>query len=620
MLQLAHEGVEALVRLDPALPGFEAEFNPVSDRYAGRMVEPARMSVWCWDARPFPAFPDLDTVWADGANWTTGHWITGRLEGVPLDRLVGAVAAEFGLGPMKRPALDGFLDGYVIDRPMSAREALQPLQDLFGFDVFASAGGLAWRGRGGRVDATLSRDAMAADRDAPILSRRRAQETDLPGALRFAFTDAAGEYARASVGSRRLAGSSRREEGHDFAVVTTRAEAQRLVDVALQDAWAGRETAEFALGPRDLALEPGDVVAIEGRLYRVTRVADSDLRRVVATAVEPAIFDARPGPESARRPPALPAIAGPPAVAVLDLPMAAASPAPLQFMAVAADPWPGAAAIWRSADGAGFALHAVADLPAMIGRTLGPMPAGPVWRWDAAASLDVELSGGSLASLDDAAALAGGNLLALQGPDGAWELLVAAHAILVGARRYRLSRFLRGLGGSEDLAARVVPAGATIVRLDEAPVPLTTSLADLGRRWTYRVGPAGRDYADPSFVTVDATVGALALRPLPPVRLRARRVPEGVAIGWIRQTRIDGDAWEVVEVPLDEEAERYELDILSGGAVVRTLASDTPSALYAAADETADLGGPQASLTLAVVQVSASVGRGFARRATIPIL
>lgn len=614
-------GLEAILsRFDPALPGFSNEFNPVSDRYAGRMVEPSRMSVWCWDARPFPAFPDFDTVWADGQNWTTGHWITGRLEGVPLDRLVAAVATEFGLGPMDRPALDGFLDGYVVDRPMSAREALQPLQDLFGFDVSALAGGLAWRGRGGRIDAKLSPDAMAADRDGPIVSRRRAQETDLAGALRFAFTDAAGEYTRASVGSRRLAGSSRREASSDFAAVMTRSEAQRLVDIALQDMWAGRETTEFALSPRDLAPEPGDVVSLEGRLYRVTRVADSDLRRISATAVEPAIFDARPGSETARRPPPLPSIAGPPAVAVLDLPMATASPAPLQLMAVAADPWPGAAAIWRSADGAGFAFQAIADLPAMIGRTLGPMPAGPVWRWDVAPSLDVELSGGSLASLDDMAALGGGNLLALQGPDGAWELLVAAHAVLIGTRRYRLSRFLRGLGGSEDLAARLVLAGATIVRVDEAPVPLTSALADLGRRWTYRVGPAGRDYTDPSFVSLDATVGGLPLRPLPPVRLQARRVQDGVAIDWIRQTRIDGDAWEVVEVPLGEEAERYELDILSGATVLRTLASDAPAALYATADEAADLGGPQTSLTLAVAQVSASVGRGVARRATIPIL
>ncbi len=52
--------------------------------------------------------------------------------------------------------------------------------------------------------------------------------------------------------------------------------------------------------------------------------------------------------------------------------------------------------------------------------------------------------------------LAGGNLFALIGPDGAVELLGAANAVLTGSDTYRLSGLLRGLAGSE--AGR--PAGA----------------------------------------------------------------------------------------------------------------------------------------------------------------
>ena len=44
--------------------------------------------------------------------------------------------------------------------------------------------------------------------------------------------------------------------------MTNDAEAERRAEIWLQDLWAGRESAEFALPPSRLALTPGDVVAL----------------------------------------------------------------------------------------------------------------------------------------------------------------------------------------------------------------------------------------------------------------------------------------------------------------------------------------------------------------------
>jgi hypothetical protein len=176
---------------------------------------------------------------------------------------------------------------------------------------------------------------------------------------------------------------------------------------------------------------------------------------------------------------------------------------------------------------------------------------------------------------------------------------------------YRLSRFLRGLAGSEDCAARPVAAGARIVRLDEAVMPLTSSLADLGRSPIYRIGPASRDHADASYIELSAPVRADALKPLRPVHVRAHRTAAGIEIAWTRRTRRDGDGWEALDVPLGEDSERYELDILKGGAVQRTLASATPQVLYPADLELADFGVAQPTLSLRVAQISAALGPGF---------
>jgi hypothetical protein len=311
---------------------------------------------------------------------------------------------------------------------------------------------------------------------------------------------------------------------------------------------------------------------------------------------------------------------GKPEAVIVDLPAGAGDPTPLQYIAIAADPWPSAVIVWRSGNGASFTPYRIIDLPAVIGRTTSALPPGLLWRWDQRAILDIEISSGALSSIDDEAALAGGNLFAVKGPDGRWEILSAARVEMVGERSYRLSRFLRGLAGSEPEAARAVPPGALIVRLDEAVLPLTSDLQDLGQAWRYRVGPAGLDHADPAVVEFTATAGRDALKPLSPVHLTARREEGGVRLSWHRRTRRDGDGWEAVDVPLGEDVERYEIDLLRNGILRRSLASAEPSVLYSTGQEIADFGGPQTALQIRIAQMSSVAGRGFERIVTLPVL
>lgn len=53
--------------------------NPTSSVYGQPMIDWPKISVWTWDARPYPAFPQNTTVWGDSANWARGHWINGRI-------------------------------------------------------------------------------------------------------------------------------------------------------------------------------------------------------------------------------------------------------------------------------------------------------------------------------------------------------------------------------------------------------------------------------------------------------------------------------------------------------------------------------------------------------------
>jgi len=619
-------GLEAILAgFDPALPGFEPQRNPIAPSFGLRMVDPANVFVWTWDARPFPAFPDLTSVWADAANYETGHWVNGRLEGVTLDRLVRAILTDYGLPAPDDLAIAGFVDGYVLDRPISARQALEPLAQAFGFDAVMSSGKLAFRGRAATIARALSADDLVLDRDGQPFELRRAQESELPRELRLVHIDGNNDYRQVTARSRRLAGAARRENAVELPAVTRRAEGQRLADQRLQEIWASRETLEMELSPRCIGLEAGDVVSLEvagqPRLFRLTRIGDGPTRRASARSVEPAIYrGAAAGAIEGERPPKVtPRIAGRPDALILDLPIAREVPTPLQSLAAFADPWPGGLAVWRAAEGMPFALAGVIEAPSIMGETLTELAPGPLWRTDQHASVEVRLRGGSLASIAPAAALAGDNALAFVDSVGEIEIVTAARVELIAARTFRLSQMVRGLGGSEAAAARTLAPGARVVVLDGAAVSLTTSLDDIGRHVRYRVGPPNADVAAASMRELSATVGITPLLPLAPVRIRARRLPSGIGLNWIRRSRLGGDSWETAEVPLGEDAERYRVTIRAGGAPIRTVDVDAPTMLYEEAQELADFGSLQAELDVELAQLSVVAGPGLPRRGLVTV-
>ena len=608
-----------LTSFDPAF-GASETMNPVSPVYGGRMIAPSAIHLWTWDARPYPLFPAATDAWSDGPNWDTGHWLTGRLGCAPLDALIATILSDAGSPTADTAALGEGPDGYVLDRPMSPRAAIEPLALAFAFDAHADGDLLRFRPRGGRAVVELAEDDLVLpERGAPF-RLVRAQETELPREVTLAFSDPIADYRRSAASSRRLVGGSARTARADLAAVMNDATAERRAEIWLQDLWAGRDSAAFALPSSRLALAPGDIVALtlagRRRLMEVRDIADAEARRLSARSIDPEVFDL-PLATPRRRPPATPAALGPVHALLLDLPTLGEEEAVLTRAAVFADPWPGPVAIWRSYEGASFARIGLALAPTIVGTTLDALAPGPTGRWDHAASVRVALAGGALASVSDAALLSGANAAALRRPDGAWEVVQFASAELVGPRTFRLSRLLRGQGGSEGAIGDPLPAGAPFVLLDEHLVTVARGLEALGRTMQLKFVAAAKSHGDPTALTLAVTPGATALRPLAPTHLKARRGASGTTFSWIRRTRRGGDSWQALEVPLGEEREAYELDILAGATVARTLSAATPSAFYSHADEIADFGAAQATLTVRVAQLSASVGRGDAAQATL---
>jgi len=192
---------------------------------------------------------------------------------------------------------------------------------------------------------------------------------------------------------------------------------------------------------------------------------------------------------------------------------------------------------------------------------------------------------------------------------------------MIDATTWRLEGLLRGQGGTADIAANGHAAGARFVLLDGAIEPLDISEAESGLGLTARCGAAGAVYDPDDFVDVVLVPARRGLQCLAPVHLSAvRDAGTGdITIAWMRQTRIGGDAWEPVEVPLGETGEAYQLDILDDGDPVRSFTVSAPSAVYTAADQTADFGSLPSALHLRASQVSPTEGPGLAAENTLDV-
>ena len=162
------------------------------------------------------------------------------------------------------------------------------------------------------------------------------------------------------------------------------------------------------------------------------------------------------------------------------------------------------------------------------------------------------------------------------------------------------------------------PAGARVVVLNTTLASLPIAEADLGLPWNWRVGPAARAVSDASYAALGFTPTGRGLVPFAPVHVeqpwRAARNPGDLTIRWTRRSRaLVADAWEQVEVPLTEDLQSYDVQILDGTTVKRTLTSSTTSVLYTATQQTADWGaplGPGQTLAIRIFQLSNRLGRG----------
>ncbi|AVI58281.1 host specificity protein [Paracoccus yeei] len=578
---------------------------------AGRMIDMSRAHVWCWDARPFPAFPARTDLWSDGPAWERGHWLNGRAGAVPLADVVAEICAAAGVAAYDTQGLAGLVRGYALTGSETGRAALQPLMLAYGFDALERDGVLRFAMRDARVDASLGPDDMATTDELAQVEIGRAAEAEVPGRVRLTHVEAGGDYAVRTAETTMPGGEFLAVSDSELPMALTRAEGLAMAERWISESVIARDTARFALPPSLGHLGPGDVVALVepragARRWRIDRVERAGAMTVDAVRVEPGVY--RParvieGQSVAR--------AFSPPIPVwpvfLDLPLLRGDEVPhAPHLAVTATPWPGAAAVWVSAQQAGgYALNTTVPAASIMGVTLAPLAAARPGVWDRGPALRIRVKGGALESATETALMSGANLLALgDGSAEGWELLQFRDARLVSPGVWDIATRLRGQAGTDAFMPEVWPAGSTVVLVDGSArqVDLAPSALNQMRHW--RIGPATRAVDDASYRHVALAFRGAGLRPLSPCHLSVR----GSTVTWVRRTRVQGDGWEGADVPLGEAQERYSASLVRDGAVLaQALVGEPRWAVPAEVWSSAKAGG---AFEIRIAQLSDTFGAG----------
>ncbi|SES77036.1 baseplate multidomain protein megatron [Oceanicella actignis] len=594
------------------------------------VVDPAGILIWAWDARPWPEFPTQDSVWADGPDWSLGHWLNGRAGAAPAREAIARRLALHGFGADDLNLADahGQVDGYATREAVSFREWFQPLELLLALDAFEDFGALTVRARIAAPPAGLVRaDDMVDAEGAPRFTATRRALADAPGAAVLRYVNGLGDYESAAV---RAAIEEGPEVGLAVAetpLVLDQELALPAVESWLRKAAGARERIAFALPPSAFGVRPGRLIDVllpsgDRRTLIVESVTEGAARAVVGVDFDAAAINrgraVRRGAPVALRPRSRSIL-----MEFLDLPLLADQAAPdwRGYVAAHADPWPGGAVLLRSPDEfTGYQSNAVLGLRAAMGETATPLEPGRLWAWSGE-SVDVRMFSGGLVTRPRVDVLNGANALAVKHPAG-WEVVQFRAADLVGPDTWRLSGLLRGQRGTESVrAAAPLPPGASVVALDAAVAPVAMSPQDVGRAWWWKYGPAGVAQDDASFRTASHAFAGLGRRPFSPVHLRAAYAGGDVILTWTRRTRIEGDRWpDVGDSPLGESslAWRVEIGPADDPARVAEIAgADVSGWTYSAAMQAADgLTGPA---EVRVAQVSETFGPGVPARMTINI-
>jgi hypothetical protein len=519
-------------------------------------------------------------------------------------------------------ALIDTVSGFKVAQIGSIRSSIEPLQGAFPFDIIQSGYLIKAVPRGQSPVVALDIGDLGIDEQ---LRQSREMDTQMPNKIVATYLDRERNYDGNEQFWERPSSGAVNTRTMELPIVMGASQALQVVERLGNLYWLERtEFGPFSLPPAFGELEPGDVVTLhagyadyELRLTSVSYQSDSSLE-CMAKLNSSSLYISQAVSDETPDAPTIP-MAGASWFDLLDIPVVDETlqnePGMVGLMTGYTSDWAGGV-IYRSPDnGQTWDDIQAFEGKATIGYARGMLGAHPGTLIDYGSTLTVDLLSGSFSGITEAQMLNGANTVAY-GAHGRWEILRFARSSLNADGSYSIGTLIRGDRGTE-WATGLHAAGDLFVLLDDpdgAWISMPTDLIGAPRSYRGITNGADIESTASALITYQG-VNLECLSPVHPVGVRDGA--DNLEISWKRRTRIGGAWRDNVDASLGETTEAYEIDIISGPTVKRTLTSNAPAATYTADDQVIDFGSVQPSITARIYQLSSVVGRGYPLEVTL---
>lgn len=576
--------------------------------------------------------PGTHALWVVEEEVGLAKYFLDRLDaaGVTLGSIVQDLSVQAGLPPalVDTTALTPLVHGYVVSQRSEARAALEPLLGAFLADGIETDWQVRFGLRALTPVATLTSADLAAHepgQDVPdLLTPERLDDRQLPIRVDVTYADPLRDYEEATQHARRFqAGQrARSERTVRTPIILSARQAKQLAEQSLSEVWVGRTGYTLRLSYGWTPLDPGDVVLVDAlgqqTLMRLTQVqyGANGLLELRALAYDATVYtpSLSTGTDTVVETPTQTIVPQmPTGLFLLDTALLRdVDEGPGYYLAVTpqgSGGWSGAT-VFSSPEGASWRSEATLTTGVSYGSALTLLGEGSPYVIDGGHTVDIRMARGTLSSISQLELLNGANGALLGDEVIQWQT-----ATPLDATSWRLSTLLRGRRGTE-WAIPTHRAGERFLVLSTVTLRRgNMNLSEVGTARQYRAVTMNTDATtttSQAFVNEARGLTCYSVDHVQGVRSPAN----DLTITWVRRTRLGGQWADGRDVPLAELSEAYEVDILVGGTVVRTLTSSTPSVVYPVSQQTADGITPGAPVTVTVYQMG-QLGRGWPATATV---
>ncbi|MDX1949053.1 MAG: glycoside hydrolase TIM-barrel-like domain-containing protein [Rickettsiales bacterium] len=579
------------------------------------MVE--KKFLWAFDARPYPSFPDLLNVWSDGEIWSRGHWFNGKLGNANLADVISEICKNAGLSEDKIDVsnLKEILIGYNISSAETAISMIKDLSQVYFFDIV----------EGEKIKFLPKKNSNITEIDESeivfdnkikkqnfYLEFEKYSQKLITAQVDFNFYSQNNNYQISSVTNLAEDNQSAVKIEVNTPIIFNNSVAENITKIISLEENLAAGRVEFFLSYKYIFLEMGDIIklSLNNNFYnlRITNLQAKDGRiKVNAVIFDDNFYQSNLANYQAGNAEKLEIISNT-HLEILDIPnlnFEVDIDKPHIKIAVCgtSENWQGCAIYFSSlSENTGFQKITEVTKSAKIGFLQNNFSVKNQLIIDEISKAEINLFNAELESISTANMQQFGNLCVIGD-----EILQFQNAEILSENNYNLSGFYRGLFSTENFMNHN-PAERFIL-LDDNITKIEIPANFIGSKFWIKAVSFGKSLDDVE--AKEITFNANSLKPFSPVHLEKKNIGDDIEISWIRRSRFRNNFSSLVEIPLAENSEKYEIDIMQDNDIKRTITANSPSCIYNSASQIQDFGTLQANLKVRIYQISDKTGRGF---------